>query len=296
MSSTQLPNTGLPNTGLPAAGDAELDGGGAATARFFEYVVEHVPGGRGLLLMERHARLFRRLWLLILAGAAEPLFYMLSVGVGIGGLVGTVAGPGGHPVPYREFVAPGLLAVSALNGALADSTYNVLARLKWERLYEAVLATPLGARDIAIGEIGWAVVRGVVYSFTFLVVISAMGLVSTPWALLALPAAALISFATAALGVFCTTYMKSWQDFEYIILVSAPLFLFSGTFYPLSVYPRAIAAVVEWSPLYQGVAVLRELLLGAPSPDLLWRSAYLAALGAAGLALAGWRMGKLLNV
>ena len=188
---------------------------------------------RGLRLIERHARLYRRMWLIVVAGAAEPLFYMLSVGVGIGGLIGTVTGPNGQAVPYREFVAPGLLAVSALNGALGDSTFNVFGRLKFEKLYDAVLATPLGARDVAFAEIGWAVLRGVIYSVTFLIVIAAMGLVASPWALLALPGAALISFATAALGVFLTTYMKSWQDFDYIILVSAPLFLFSGTFYPL---------------------------------------------------------------
>jgi len=255
-----------------------------------------VPGTRGLRLIERHARLYRRMWLIIVAGAAEPLFYMLSVGVGIGGLIGTVTGPSGAPVPYREFVAPGLLAVSALNGALNDSTFNVFGRLKFEKLYDAVLATPLGPRDVAFAEISWAVVRGMIYSVTFLVVIAAMGLVTSPWALLALPGAALISFATAALGVFLTTYMKSWQDFDYIILVSAPLFLFSGTFYPLSVYPRVVADIVEWTPLYQGVVILRDLVLGVPSPDLAWRGAYLLALGVAGLALAGRRIAKLLLV
>ena len=255
-----------------------------------------LPGARGLRLIQRHARLYRRMWLIVVAGAAEPLFYMLSVGVGIGGLIGTVTGPAGTPVPYREFVAPGLLAVSALNGALGDSTFNVFARLKFEKLYDAVLATPLGAQDVAFAEIGWAVLRGVLYSFTFLVVIAAMGLVTSPWALLALPGAALISFATAALGVFLTTYMKSWQDFDYILLVSAPLFLFSGTFYPLSVYPRVVADIVEWTPLYQGVVLLRDLVLGAPSPDLAWRAAYLLALGAVGLGLAGRRIAVLLLV
>jgi lipooligosaccharide transport system permease protein len=253
-------------------------------------------GARGLRLIERHARLYQRMWLIVVAGAAEPLFYMLSVGVGIGGLIGTVTGPGGQPVPYREFVAPGLLAVSALNGALNDSTFNVFGRLKFEKLYDAVLATPLGARDVAFAEIGWAVLRGMIYSVTFLIVISAMGLVASPWALLALPGAALISFATAAIGVYLTTYMTSWQDFDYIILVSAPLFLFSGTFYPLSVYPHVIGVIVEWTPLYQGVVILRDLVLGPPSPDLAWRAAYLAALGVAGLALAGSRIAKLLLV
>src|ERR1700728_1758560 len=252
--------------------------------------------GASLRLIERHARVYRHAWLVFFSGIFEPLFYLLSVGLGLGVLVGKVPGPAGQPVPYREFVAPGLLAVSALNGALNDSTFNIYGRLKLDKLYDAVLTTPLGARDVAFAEIGWAVLRGMIYSVTFLIVIAAMGLVASPWALLALPGAALISFATAALGVFLTTYMKSWQDFDYIILVSAPLFLFSGTFYPLSVYPHVIGVIVEWSPLYQGVVIVRDLVLGLPSPDLAWRAAYLIALGGAGLALAGQRIAKLLLI
>jgi lipooligosaccharide transport system permease protein len=253
-------------------------------------------GARGLRLIERHARFYRRMWLVVAAGAAEPLFYLLSVGVGIGGLIGNVTGPGGQPVPYREFVAPGLLAVSALNGALNDSTFNIYGRLKFDKLYDAVLTTPLGARDVAFAEIGWAVLRGMIYSVSFLIVMAAMGLIASPWAILALSGAALISFATAAIGVYLTTYMKSWQDFDYVMLVAVPMFLFSGTFYPLSVYPHVIGVIVEWSPLYQGVVIIRDLVLGLPSPDLAWRAAYLIALGAGGLALAGQRIAKLLLV
>ncbi len=255
-----------------------------------------LPGTRGLRLIERHARFYRRLWLVVASGAAEPAFYLLSVGVGVGALVGDVAGPGGQPVPYRAFVAPGLLAVSALNGALNDSTFNIYGRLKFEKLYDAVLTTPLGAQDVALAEIGWAVLRGLMYSVSFLIVMAAMGLIASPWAVLALPGAALVSFATAAIGVWLTTYMKSWQNFEYVVLVSLPMFLFSGTFYPLSVYPHVIGVIVAWSPLYQGVVILRDLVLGAPSADLVWRAGYLIALGALGLALAGRRIGKLLLV
>jgi len=135
-----------------------------------------------------------------------------------------------------------------------------------------------------------------IYSVTFLIVIAAMGLVASPWALLALPGAALISFATAALGVFLTTYMKSWQDFDYVILASMPLFLFSTTFYPLGVYPRVVQVIVECTPLYQGVVLLRDLTAGVLGPDLLWRAAYLALLGLAGLYASGRRIGKLLLV
>jgi lipooligosaccharide transport system permease protein len=259
-------------------------------------VLSLFPGTRGLRLIERHARFYRRMWLVVASGAAEPAFYLLSVGVGIGALIGDVAGPGGHPVPYREFVAPGLLAVSALNGALNDSTFNIYGRLKFDKLYDAVLTTPLGAQDVALAEIGWAVLRGVMYSVSFLIVMAVMGLIASPWALLALPSAALVSFATAAIGVWLTTYMKSWQNFEYVMLIAVPMFLFSGTFYPLSVYPHVIGVIVAWSPLYQGVVILRDLVLGAPSADLAWRAGYLIALGALGLALAGRRIGKLLLV
>jgi lipooligosaccharide transport system permease protein len=258
--------------------------------------ISAIPGARGLRLIERHARFYRKLWLVVASGAAEPLFYLLSVGIGIGGLIGTVAGPDGQQVPYREFVAPGLLAVSALNGALADSTFNIYGRLKFEKLYDAVLTTPLGARDVAFAEIGWAVLRGMIYSVSFLIVMAAMGLISSPWAVLALPGAGLIAFATAAIGVFLTSFMKSWQDFDYVLLVSAPLFLFSGTFYPISVYPHVIGVIVECTPLYQGVVILRDLVLGVPSPDLLWRGAYLLALGVVGLSFAGRRIAKLLLV
>jgi lipooligosaccharide transport system permease protein len=140
------------------------------------------------------------------------------------------------------------------------------------------------------------VLRGMIYSVSFLIVMAAFGLIASPWALLALPGAALISFATAATGVFLTTYMKSWQDFEYVLLVAVPMFLFSGTLYPISVYPHVIGVIVEWSPLYQGVVILRDLVLGVPSPDLAWRAAYLIALGVAGLTLAGQRIAKLLLV
>jgi lipooligosaccharide transport system permease protein len=255
-----------------------------------------LPGARGVRLVERHAVAYRHAWLVFVSGIAEPVFYLLSVGVGIGGLVGTVMGPGGHPVPYREFVPPGLLAVSALNGALYDSTFNIFARMKFAHLYDAVLATPVGAGDVALGEVAWAVFRGLMYALAFMCVMLVMRLVHSWWAVFAVPVACLIAFAVAAVGVACTTYMKSWHDFDYVMLVAMPMFLFSATFFPITVYPPVIAAIVNWSPLYQGVVLLRAFILGAPSPELIWRAAYLAVLGVAGLALAGRRLARLLLV
>jgi lipooligosaccharide transport system permease protein len=252
------------------------------------------PGG--LRLIERHARVYRHGWLIFVSGIFEPLFYLLSVGLGLGVLVGKVPGPEGQLIPYRDFVAPGLLAVSSMNGAMYDSTFNIFFRLKYAKLYDAILATPIRPAQLALGEIGWALIRGTIYAAAFTLVMVAMGLVHSPWAALAVPVAVLIGFAFAALGMTGTTYMKSWQDFDYVILASMPLFLFSATFYPLSIYPRAVQVVIECTPLYQGVVLLRDLTAGVVGPDMIWRAAYLAVLGLVGLYASGRRLGKLLLV
>jgi lipooligosaccharide transport system permease protein len=252
-------------------------------------------GGRGSAhLIERHARVYRHDWSVLISGFFEPLFYLLSIGIGLGKLVGTVTGPGGHQIGYTSFVAPALLATSAMNGAVMDSTFNVFFRMKYAKLYDAVLATPMRTDEIALGEIGWALIRGGLYAVAFMVIILAMGLVHSVWAVLDVPAALLIGFGFAGAGMAATTYMKSWQHFEFVLLATVPMFLFSTTFYPLSVYSRPVQIIVECTPLYQGVALLRGLTLGSVSPSLLWSVLYLVALGAAGLTLAGRRIGTLL--
>ena len=252
-------------------------------------------GGQGSAhLIERHARVYRHTWGLVISGFFEPIFYLLSIGVGLGKLVGTVTGPNGHPVGFASFVAPALLATSAMNGAVYDSTFNVFFRLKYAKLYDAALATPMRADEIALGEIGWALIRGGLYSIAFMVVMLAMGLVHSIWAVAAVPAALLIGFAFAGAGMAATTYMRSWQHFEFVMLATLPMFLFSTTFYPLGVYPRAVQIVVEATPLYQGVELMRGLTLGTVGPEALWSVAYLAVMGTIGLFIAGRRITRLL--
>jgi lipooligosaccharide transport system permease protein len=252
-------------------------------------------GGRGSLhLIERHARAYRHMWLMFASGFFEPLFYLLSIGIGIGVLVGKVIGPGGQPVGFTSFVAPALLATSSMNGAVLDSTFNVLFRLKYAKLYDSALATPMRSGDVALGEIGWALIRGALYAAAFMIVMLAMGLVHSAWAILAIPTALLIGFAFAAVGMAATTFFRSWQDFEFVTLATLPMFLFSTTFYPLSVYPRGIQLVVDVTPLYQGIALLRGMTLGYVTPGLLWHVLYLAVMGIAGLAVAGRRLTRLL--
>jgi lipooligosaccharide transport system permease protein len=252
-------------------------------------------GGRGSgHLVERHARAYKHAWMILASGFFEPLFYLLSIGIGIGALVGTVAGPGGHPIGFSSFVAPALLATSSMNGAVMDSTFNVFFRLKYAKLYDSALATPMRSGDVALGEISWALIRGGLYAIAFMIVMLAMGLVHSAWAVLALPTALLIGFAFAATGMAATTFFRSWQHFEFVTLATLPMFLFSATFYPLSVYPRPLQLVVDVTPLYQGIALLRGLALGYVTPGLLWHVLYLAVMGVAGLTFATRRLDRLL--
>jgi len=250
---------------------------------------------RGSLhLIERHARVYRHTWLMFVSGLLEPLFYLLSIRVGLGQLVGHVAGPAGRPVSYATFVAPALLASSAMNGAMLDSTFNVYFRLKYAKLYDAALATPMRTADVALGEIVWSLIRGGIYACAFMVIMVAMGLAHSPWAAANVPVALLIGFGFAAVGMAGTTYMKTWQHFEFVTLATLPMFLFSASFYPLSVYPAALRIVVECTPLYQGVALLRAFSLGVVGPGLIWHAVYLAAMGVAGVLVASRRLGTLL--
>jgi lipooligosaccharide transport system permease protein len=218
--------------------------------------------GRARTLVHRSVLVNRRAWTNLVSGFFEPVFFLFALGAGFGRLVADIVGPGGTPIAYVSFVAPALLAASAMNGAVYDSTSNVFHKLKYTRLYDAVLATPLGPIDVAIGEIGWALLRGGLYSGAFLLVMLIGGHVFSLWALLALPAALLIALGFAAIGMFATTYMRSWQDFDLVQLVILPMFFFSATFYPLSVYPEWLQAIVRCVPLYHAVELMRALVLG----------------------------------
>jgi lipooligosaccharide transport system permease protein len=249
--------------------------------------------GRARRLVARNVVAYRRGWIFLVSGFFEPLFYLLSIGLGLNHLVGHLA-IGGRSIPYTDFVAPGLLASSAMNGAIFDSTFGIFFKLKIAKTYDAVLATPLGVRDVAIGELTWSLIRGTLYSIAFLVVMAALGLVASFWAILCLPAAMLVSFAFSGVGMFGTCYMRSWQDFDLISLAIVPLFLFSGVFYPLSLYPSWLRLVVTFTPLYQGVALLRGLDTGAIGPVLIVHAGYLGLLGVIGLFGATRRLGRLL--
>jgi len=231
-------------------------------------------------------------WPVFLSGFFDPVFYLLAIGVGIGQLAGDVE-VAGTPVDYTAFVAPAMLAASAMNGAIYEST-NMFFKLKYGKIYDGILSTPLQARDVATGEIAWSLARGSIYSLAFLVVMAVMGLIESPYGILAFPAAILIGFAFGAAGVAATTYMRTWQDLDLVTLVTLPLFLFSATFYPIDVYPEFIQVVTWISPLYHGVVLIRGLTLGILEWTMLINVAYLAAWGIVGSMITARRIGVLL--
>lgn len=230
----------------------------------------------------------------IVSGFFEPVLYLLSIGVGVGGLVGDLTLADGRTISYAAFVAPAMLAASAMNGAFNETTMNFFGKMKYMRLYDGVLATPVTPFEIAVGELMWALARGSVYSAAFLAIMAAMGLTTPMWALAAFPATVLIGIGFGGLGMLITTFIRSWQDFDYITVAQFAMFMLSGTFAPASSYPAAARIAVELTPLYHGVELVRALTTGAPNLALLGHAGYLVALAAVGLSIASRRMTTLL--
>ncbi|HTE65895.1 MAG TPA: ABC transporter permease [Candidatus Binatia bacterium] len=231
---------------------------------------------RSRRLVQRNLLVYRHSWIVIVSGFFEPLFYLLGIGYGLGTIVGDVELADGRLITYAAFVAPALLAQSSMNGAIAETIFNVFFKLNFAHTYDGILATPLGIREIAIGELIWALIRGTLYCIAFLGVMVAMGLVLSPWAVLVIPTTILLGAAFSAAGLATSVYLRTVQDFDLPFgLVVMPMFLFSGTFFPIDAYPLPIQWFMELTPLYHGVVLLRGLSIGAIEPRLLVDAAYL---------------------
>ena len=221
-------------------------------------------------------------WIIILSGFLEPVLFLFSFGFGVGSLIGGISSHGAT-ISYAAYIAPGLLATSAMNGAVYDSTWNVFWKINESKLYQSMLATSLGALDVALGEIAWALFRGLIYALGFMVVVTPLGLVTSWWGLCAIPAAVLIAFGFASFGMAITSYMKSYQQMNMINIFMLPMFLFSGSFFPISVYPRVIQWIIEVLPLWHAISLVRGIMLGEIGLTTLGHIVYFIAMIAAGL-------------
>lgn len=240
--------------------------------------------GRSRAVVERSFIAFKSsTWFVILAGFVEPILYLLSFGYGVGQFIGNIDSGTGKMVSYAAFIAPGLLATSAMNGAVYDSTWNVFFKMHESRLYHGMLATSLGPLDVALGEMAWALLRGLVYAIGFMIVVVPLGLIPSWWGILAIPAAVLIAFGFAAFGMAITSYFKTFQQLGLINIALLPIFLFSGAFYPLTVFPGWAQALIKALPLWHAIELIRGLTLGAIHLGLLTHILYFLLMIAGGL-------------
>ena len=222
-------------------------------------------------------------WIVVLTGFVEPIFYLLSLGVGLGSFIGVVTDSNGNEIPYAAFIAPALLAVSAMNGAIYDSTWNVFFKMHFGKLYQGMLTTSLGPLDVALGEITLALLRGGAYGLGFLIIMQAFGLNLAWTAVFALPAVLLIAFGFASVGMGITSYLKTFQQMDWIQFALLPMFLLSATFYPLSVYSEPVQWFIQALPLWHGVELVRGLTTGVIGPAMLVHVTYYLVMIALGL-------------
>jgi lipooligosaccharide transport system permease protein len=197
-------------------------------------------------------------------------------------------------VRYAAWVAPAILATTAMNTAFNQTSFGVFSRIRMEHTYDAILPTPVSVTDIACGEVASAVINAVLTSIGFVVVMAVAGLVTSPAVLLAIPASVLVGFAFAAGGLAVTTFLRDFADFQYIQLVMLPMYLFATTFYPLSTYPAPVRPIVEILPLYQSIQLVREPALGYGGWGVLVPLAYLAVFGVVAMWIAVRRMTRLM--
>ena len=202
----------------------------------------------------------------IFSSFLSPVMFLAAMGIGLGSYVSNPSALGG--VPYLVFLAPGLLAATAMQSAAFESMFPVIAGLEWNRVFHAMYSTPLSPRDIALGNLAWIATRLTLISSIFTLVIVLFGAAQSPLIVLAIPAAVLTGMAFAGpIAAFSAT-QKTPNTFSTIFRFGiTPLFLFSGTFFPISSLPPVAQAVAWITPLYQGVALTRALSLGTALDD-----------------------------
>jgi lipooligosaccharide transport system permease protein len=234
---------------------------------------------RARRLVERNIMVYRHQWIIILSGVFEPIFYLIGIGLGLGGFIPDLTLSDGRQVSYLTYVAPALVATAAMNGAVFETIFNIFFKLNYAKTYEGVLATPMGIAEIAIGEMMWALMRAALYAVAMFVIMGVLGLILSPWGLLIVPAALLVAAAFAAAGLAGTSYLRTVNDFDIPMgLIVMPMFLFSGTFFPIDIYPEPIQWLMQINPLYHSISLMRGLSTGIVGWQQVWDFAFLAAL------------------
>lgn len=239
----------------------------------------YLPSPRGAFrVWQRDLTIFGKFWKAALfPNFIEPFFYLAALGLGLGAFVQEINGQ-----DYINYIAPGLLASNAMFAASFESTFNTFVKLKIDRVYDAIISTPVNAEDIIFGEYLWSGTRATLYGSAFLIVLAILGLVTSWWALLLPPFIFIMGLMFSVMGMLFTSLIQSIDFYAYYFtLVVTPMFLFSGIFFPLDDFPAPVPQLAWFTPLYHAVNICRGLATG-PSPgilvDFVWIVVFTAAL------------------
>src|SRR5215212_1694745 len=237
-----------------------------------------VPSPRhAAAIWRRNARVFSKLWRgALLPTFLDPFLYLLALGFGLGTYVATING-----IPYKEFVAPGLIASAAMWSSAFETTYNVYFRMNELRLYDNVLSTPVEPQDLVAGDIAWSSTRATIYGIVVLIVVAAVGLVSSPWAILIPPFVLLGGMCFSVIGYTFTSLIPKIDLYSYFFTLGiTPMFLFSGIFFPFNQLPGWVEVAAWFTPLYHLVEITRGMATGPEAASILIHTAWLAVVTA----------------
>lgn len=227
-------------------------------------------------IWRRNLIVYRRIWKIsFIPPLLEPLFYLLAFGIGMGALVGSVTYmETSHS--YSEFIAPALIAITIMYGGFFENTFASFVRMFYQKTFDAMLATPLTIEDIITGEIVWGATKSVIATVIMGAVITAFGLLTYPESLLLVPLAFIGGFAFGTIGMFFTGIVPSIETFNLpVFLFITPMFLFSGTFFPVQNLPLWAQYTSLVFPLTHLVILVRNISYGILQWNMLWHLAYL---------------------
>ena len=224
----------------------------------------------------RNAVVFRRVWLLgLMAWFIEPVIYLVAMGLGLGQYLSRIQG-----IRYIEFIAPGLLAVSAMYGATFEATWNAHFKMERQRIYDAAAATPVSFMDVALGEVLWATTRATIYGSAFAVIATAFGLFRSWWGLLAIPGIAIVGFVFSVLGLSYTYFVRRIDFLAYYwTIFLTPMFMFAGVFFPLDRLPRWVQVSAYFMPLHHATELMRALMFSGDIASAAGHASWLLVVG-----------------
>lgn len=222
----------------------------------------------------RNLRVFRKTWVAnIMFNFVEPVLYLWAIGVGLGAFVAQIGG-----LTYIEFLAPALIASSAMFSTTYEMTYGSFTRMGYQKTFHGMVATPVSMDDVVMGEIIYGTFKGVLYGMVFFLVVALFGVVKSPWALLIPVPLALMVMVFSILSLIWTSIAPNYDSFGYFFtLFISPMFLFSGVFFPVDSLPAGLRFLPWLTPLYHAVEVIRPMVLGKVTWSVLGNLGWLAA-------------------